>query len=122
MHSLFEYTKRKEESDTSDDSDDSNNSSDSDGEFDEFCSGLLGEIARTINKCKKMVRYVRKTGLNKKIQDKSGFCLMLENQTRWLSLRSMLNSIERSYDVLIPVLSEVNRLIYLQQLIKEYVK
>ncbi|CAF1536192.1 unnamed protein product [Rotaria sordida] len=47
--------KRKETSDTSDDSDDSEDKfHDSDNEFDESCSGLLGEIARTINRCKKM--------------------------------------------------------------------
>jgi hypothetical protein len=48
--------------------------------------------------------------LNRKIQEKGGFCLIQENQTRWLSLHGMLNSIERSYDVLIPILSEVNKL------------
>ncbi len=53
---------------------------------------------------------LEKTGLNRKIQEKGGFCLIQENQTRWLSLHGMLNSIERSYDVLIPILSEVNKL------------
>jgi hypothetical protein len=49
--------RKEEESDTSDKSDDSDNSDD---DFDESCSGLLGETARVINKCKKLVRYIRK--------------------------------------------------------------
>ncbi len=97
--------KRKKESDTSDNSDGS-----SDNESDKSCGGTLGEIARTINRCKKMVRYIRKTGLNRKIQEKGGLYLLQQNQTRSLSLHNMLNSIERSYNVLITTLSEVNKL------------
>ena len=93
-----------------------------DNEFDESCSGLLGETARTINRYKKVIRYIKKTSLNKKIQEKGGFCLIQENQTRWLSWHGMLNSISRSYDVLIPTLSEVNKLELLTAIDRRAVK
>ena len=60
-----------------------------------------------------MVRYIRKTGLNRKIQEKGGQCLTQENQTRWLSLHATLNNIDKSYDILIIVLSEINMLHFL---------
>jgi hypothetical protein len=95
--------KRKEETDESD-------SSSSDSEFDEEGGGPLSEVAKVINSCKKLARYGKKTGLNKKIQEKVRLCLVQENQTRWLSIHGMLNTVERSYDILIIILSEVNKL------------
>jgi hypothetical protein len=95
--------KRTEETDESD-------SSSSDSEFDEEGSGPLSEVAKVINRCKKLVRYIKKTGLNRKIQEKGGVCLVQGNQTRWLSMHGMLNTVERSYDILIIILSEVNKL------------
>ncbi|CAF3821388.1 unnamed protein product [Rotaria sp. Silwood1] len=93
--------KREAESDQTD-------SDEFDDEFDDQCTDPLHEVVLTINKCKKMVRYVRKTGLDRKIQEKGGLCLVQENQARWLSLYAMLNSIDRSYDILIVILSEMN--------------
>ena len=69
-----------------------------------------------------MIRYIKKTGWIKKIQEKGGFCLIQENQTRWLSWHGMLNSSGRSYDVRIPTLSEVNKLELLTAIDRRAVK
>jgi hypothetical protein len=95
--------KKHEESDES-------NSDESDTDFDEQCTGSLRTVVLTINGCKKLVRYIRKTGLNRKIQERGGLCLVQENRTRWLSLFAMLNSVDRSYDILLVILSEINML------------
>ena len=80
-------------------------------ELDDEGSTPSHEVARVINGAKKLVRYVKKTSLNKKIQEKGGKkCLIQENQTRWLSMHGMLNSIDRSYDVLVVILSEMGKL------------
>lgn len=101
---------------------DENESDESDTDLDDQCTGLLRTVVLTINGCKKMVRYIRKTGLNRKIQARGGLCLIQENRTRWLSLSSMLNSIDRSYDILVIILSEINMLHLLTSIDRKVLK
>ncbi|CAF4979258.1 unnamed protein product, partial [Rotaria sp. Silwood1] len=114
----LQFTKKRKRQEESDESD----SEESDIEFDEQCIGLLRIVILTINGCKKTVGYIRKTGLNRKIQEKGDLCLIQENQTRWLSLHAMLNSIDRSYDILVIILSEMNMLHFLTSIDRKVLK
>ncbi|CAM4847109.1 unnamed protein product, partial [Rotaria magnacalcarata] len=55
---------------------------------------LLGVIVVS----KSLVKYVKLTGLNKEIQDSHGVALQQSNITRWLSLSSLLKSVESSIE------------------------
>ncbi|CAF1516085.1 unnamed protein product [Adineta ricciae] len=54
-------------------------------------------IIQTIVNCKKLVKYVKKAGLNKDIQEAGGVSLQQATVVRWLSLIELLESILRSY-------------------------
>ena len=103
---FFKNLKERKRHKESEDSD----SDESDDEFDEEYTCPLHTVVLTFNKYKQMVRYISKTGLNRKIEEKGGQCLTQENQTRWLSLHATPNNIDRSYDILIIGLSEMNML------------
>ncbi|CAF1368898.1 unnamed protein product [Rotaria magnacalcarata] len=51
----------------------------------------------TIINCKKLVKYVKKAGLNKDIQQADGIALQQFTVVRWLSMIELLKSILRSY-------------------------
>ncbi|CAF1155607.1 unnamed protein product [Adineta steineri] len=56
------------------------------------------EIIETIKQCKKLVRYIKKNGLNKTIQENGGVALQQSTVVRWLSLINLLESLVTSYE------------------------
>ncbi|CAF4034435.1 unnamed protein product [Rotaria sp. Silwood2] len=56
------------------------------------------EILATISTSKKLVKYVKITGLNKVIEERGGLALKQECIVRWLSLSNMLESIDASIE------------------------
>ncbi|CAF4316628.1 unnamed protein product [Rotaria magnacalcarata] len=52
------------------------------------------EVLKTITTSKKLVKYVKLAGLNKNIEERGGVALKQESVVRWLSMSSMLESVD----------------------------
>ncbi|CAF4235567.1 unnamed protein product [Rotaria magnacalcarata] len=54
-------------------------------------------VLRTLNKCKKIVKYVKQAGINNDIKEKDGITLHQSCIVRWLSMSNLLESISTSF-------------------------
>ncbi|CAF1553129.1 unnamed protein product [Adineta ricciae] len=61
-------------------------------------------VLQNIIECKKLVTYVKKSGLNQAIKDHGGVSLKQSINVRWLSFISLLESIDRSFSAIRRVL------------------
>ncbi|CAF1419094.1 unnamed protein product [Adineta steineri] len=63
------------------------------------------ELLEMITAAKSLVKYVKMNGLNREIQQNNGVALQQSNITRWLSLSSLLQSVEASIEHIRSILS-----------------
>ncbi|CAF1420608.1 unnamed protein product, partial [Rotaria sordida] len=54
-------------------------------------------VLQVLNKCKKVVKYVKKTGINNDIKEQGGVTLHQSCIVRWLSMSNLLESLLRSF-------------------------
>ncbi|CAF1508392.1 unnamed protein product [Adineta ricciae] len=71
-------------------------------------------ILQNVIECKKLVKYVKQSGINKEIKESGGISLKQSTAVRWLSFVNLLESIDRSFLAIKKVLANKKKTFAIQ--------